>query len=882
MIDVQTAPAQPSHNNHHAFFGIRARLILLVLAAVVPLLLLIAFRAKQQITLERADVLEHIQVRARLIAARLDDQLSNIDTLLLGLSHVVTSDPASIDKNKARLDTIAQVLSSTHSNLKVRALDGRLLGSSGKNLETDFFDRKLFDATIAGRSLVIGDPVFTPTNGNGEWSLTLGRPFYDSAGHVAGMVEVSLDLVLMGTLLEDRALPDRSLISVIDGNRKILMRSVDAEKRIGQTCYENASILQALAIHEGNLEFTSADGDKHLAGFSTCSRAPWLVFARVPSATTFASIERQFRNAQMLGLATLAATLALAWFMASRMTRPIRLLAADAAAVGEGQKIRFSAVESRGEMGTLSETFNLMLSQLEERDTALRRSEEQFRTLIEEAADGVLIADSQGVYTATNSSAARMLGRTQEEIVGRSIIDLIIEADRPQVAPEMARLLAGETVVSEWWFLRKDGTTFPGEFSAKRLSDGRIIDTLRDTTERHREASARARFDRKLQETQKLESLGVMAGSIAHDFNNLLTGILGNASIAQTDLPSDSPAQQNLDSIKLGSMRAADLCKQMLAYSGRGRFVVQTVSLNRLVEETTHLLQISISKNAVLRFNLYPELPSLEADSTQIRQVIMNLVINASEAIGNKSGVISINTGLTRVDRAYLGGTLLAPELPEGTYVHLEISDNGCGMTPEMQTKIFEPFFTTKFTGRGLGLAAVLGIVRGHKGAIKIYSEPGKGTTFKLLFPCTVGNAENTAAANATEKAWRGEGCILVVDDDESIRSTAALMLRRQGFEVALAADGREAVEAFRATPDRFRMVLMDLTMPHLDGEQAFIELRRIRADVRVVLMSGFDRHEAVSRFTGKGLASFLQKPFELQELYRIVQGVLTGTPSLK
>lgn len=269
-MDVKTAPAQPSRNNH-AFFGIRARLIFLVLAAVVPLLLLIAFRAKQQITLERATVLEHVQVRTRLIAARLDDQLRNIDTLLLGLSHVVTSDPGNIDKNKALLGTIAQVLPPTHFDLKARALDGSLLGSSGNNGGTDLFDRKLFNATIAGRGLVIGEPVLTPKNG--KWSLTLGRPFFDTADHVAGTVEVSLDLVLMGTLLEDDALPEGSLISVVDPSRNILMRSVDAGKRIGQTSSEKASILQALTVHEGNLEFTTSDGDKLLAGFSTCSSA---------------------------------------------------------------------------------------------------------------------------------------------------------------------------------------------------------------------------------------------------------------------------------------------------------------------------------------------------------------------------------------------------------------------------------------------------------------------------------------------------------------------------------------------------------------------------------------------------------------------------------
>jgi PAS domain S-box-containing protein len=393
--------------------------------------------------------------------------------------------------------------------------------------------------------------------------------------------------------------------------------------------------------------------------------------------------------------------------------------------------------------------------------------------------------------------------------------------------------------------------------------------------ERHQTDEARVNLERKLQETQKLESLGVLAGGIAHDFNNLLTGILGNSSLASMELPEDSPIQDYLGQINQASLRAADLCKQMLAYSGRGRFVVQKLDINRLIEETTHLLQISISKQAVLRFNLAKGLPTIEADATQIRQVVMNLVINASEAIGEKSGVISISTGLTRIDHAYLGGTIAAPDIPEGEYVSMEISDTGTGMSAETRAKIFDPFFSTKFTGRGLGLAAVLGILRGHKGALKVYSELGRGTTFKLLFPCATGPAETAASVVTARPTWRGKGLVLVADDEETIRTTTARMLRALGFDTALAANGREAVDAFRENPAAFVLVLLDLTMPHMDGEQAFTELRRLQPDVRVVLMSGFNRQEAVARFTGKGLASFLQKPFSVEALTEVMRTVL-------
>lgn len=512
---------------------------------------------------------------------------------------------------------------------------------------------------------------------------------------------------------------------------------------------------------------------------------------------------------------------------------------------------------------------------------ALRESEDRYRNIIESSSESIIV-HRDGIIVYANPSAVRLHGASSaSDLVGRRMLDLI-HTDFHEMVMARRRSISESGIAGpmvEMRFLKLDGTPVDVEVQsvATRYGDAPAVQvTAHDTTERKLAEANRLKFERELQETQKLESLGVLAGGIAHDFNNILTGIMGNASIASIELPADSGVQPNLAAIKEASRQAAELCKQMLAYSGKGRFVVQNISLNRIVEETTHLLQISISKKAVLRFNLYPALPPINADATQIRQVIMNLVINASEAIGEKSGVISLHTGLTRVDHTYLGGTVLAPELPEGTYVYLEVADSGCGMSQETQSRIFDPFFTTKFAGRGLGLAAVLGIVRGHKGALKIYSEVGRGTTFKLLFLCAEGAEELGPQTDPAHALWKGEGTVLVVDDEETVRSAAGMMLSKFGFSVALAADGREAVEAFRNEPDRFRLVLMDLTMPHLDGEVAFSELRRIRSDVRVVLMSGFNEQEAVSKFTGKGLASFLQKPFGFEELNHVLRQVLS------
>jgi two-component system, cell cycle sensor histidine kinase and response regulator CckA len=515
-------------------------------------------------------------------------------------------------------------------------------------------------------------------------------------------------------------------------------------------------------------------------------------------------------------------------------------------------------------------------------DLALANEREKLRTILDAVQDPVFVKDLQGRHIMRNAAGMRLFGRSLESNDGtvyelpmpREYADLYTKDDR-------FVLETGIPIVNrEEPFLLPDGSEGYLLTSKSPLRDGagRIVGLVgigRDITQMRKDAKEREALHAKLRETQKLESLGILAGGIAHDFNNLLTGILGHASLAAMDLPPGSPVQDCIEQITEASMRAADLCKQMLAYSGRGHFYVQKLELGRLVEQTTQMLQISISKKAALHFRLEKDVPPVEVDATQIRQVIMNLVINASEAIGEKSGVITISTGVAHVDRAYLAATLIDHDLPEGDYVFLQVSDTGCGMSRETQSKIFDPFFTTKFTGRGLGLAAVLGIVRGHKGAMKVDSEVGRGATFKLLFPAAPGGSETSAPRAAAIPTWKGKGTVLVVDDEETMRITAARMMHKFGIEPVLASDGREAVEIFRAQPDRFGLVLLDLTMPQMDGEQTFTELRRLCPGVRVVLMSGFDAQEAMLRFPGKALVSFLQKPFTIDTLRAILQNAL-------
>ncbi|MCC6795059.1 MAG: PAS domain S-box protein [Candidatus Hydrogenedentes bacterium] len=517
---------------------------------------------------------------------------------------------------------------------------------------------------------------------------------------------------------------------------------------------------------------------------------------------------------------------------------------------------------------------------------ALQASEERFRLVFEYAPDACFICDPDCVLQFGNRAAERLLGWKQDELAGKSYLDLeLVHPDDLPKALEaiLANRQGEETGPNEFRVRRKDGSYVFTEIRAYPLLDREqpmILHIARDITERKRAETERVDMQRRLEQTQRLESLGVLAGGIAHDFNNLLLVVLGHADMALTDVPSTSPARENLSQIMQTAKRAAELCRQMLAYSGRGKFVVEALNVDHLISELLHLLQASISKKSVLKLDLVKDLPPMRGDASQLRQILMNLVINASEAIGEDDGVISIATGVAKCSREYLANALADDDLPEGEYVYFEVADTGCGMNQETLGRIFEPFYTTKFTGRGLGLSAVLGIVRGHKGALVASSEPGNGSAFRVLFPADLSaQRAATPAWPDSEPQWKGAGRVLLVDDEETIRSMTGKMLERIGFDVITAYDGSEAIRLFREHCSEIDFVLLDLTMPRMNGEETFRELRSIDAGVRVVLSSGYTENEIEARFAGKGLAGFIQKPYTLATLRNILRASIHPEP---
>ncbi len=500
-------------------------------------------------------------------------------------------------------------------------------------------------------------------------------------------------------------------------------------------------------------------------------------------------------------------------------------------------------------------------------ETELVERQRQLATVLAHAPVVLFAIDANGVFTVCEGAGLNAIGRVSGEAVGHRVFDRY--AARPDMLTDVRRALAGEmfTVQREL-----AGATFEVRCMPHREPDGRItgmIGLAIDISDRVAVAREREKIAGKLLEVQKLESLGVLAGGVAHDFNNLLTAIMGNASLARLALTPDSTAQTNLNQIEQASQVAAGLCQQLLAYAGRGRLDPRPLDLNTLVRETTELLRLSAGTHAQLRFTLTPDLPGVTADPAQIRQVVINLVQNAAEAIGRRDGTIDISTRPLAVDEAWLAEASAGQQLTPGTYVGLEITDNGPGLDRATRARIFDPFFSTKGSGRGLGLAAALGIMRSHQGALRVISEPGRGTTFVLAFPIQDQTAPVAPAAKSAPVArtWRGSGTVLIVDDEEPVRATAAQMVAFFGFTVKQAESGQQAVEFLRQRGSRFDLVLLDLTMPGMDGYATFTALRQLQPDQRIVVFSGYSAQDAKQRFAGQNLNGFLQKPFGADSL---------------
>lgn len=526
---------------------------------------------------------------------------------------------------------------------------------------------------------------------------------------------------------------------------------------------------------------------------------------------------------------------------------------------------------------TLRRMVTARMAELEASEETVRTNEAFVKTLMNAIPVPIFFKDNAGLYLGSNDSYEEFYGLPQDKIIGKSVFDIAPrELAEIYHAKDRELFEQGGTQVYETQVRNVRGDLRDVIFHKAAFTDSGgnvcgLIGAILDITDRKNAEENRLNLERQLLHAQKLESLGILSGGIAHDFNNLLLAVLGNLDLALMKLPRETPARNNIDQAIKAARHAAKLTGMMLAYSGKAMFIIKPLNLTELVEENALMWEAAIPRSITLERHLDHTVPIINADAGQLQQIIMNLITNAAEAIGESNGTIRLVTGSGYFDQSLLNESRLDEKGQPGCYVWLEVSDNGCGMNEETVHKLFDPFFTTKFTGRGLGMSAVLGILRAHNGAFLVKSVPGSGTTIKVLFPVSSGGPIESNPEGEHKKrreSLAGHTCrVLVIDDEETIRSVTADMLGELGFEAVEAASGEEGLALLAEAGSGIDIVLLDQVMPGMDGVSTFRELRRIRPDIKVVLASGFSQLEVSERFAGLGLNGFLSKPYVMKEL---------------
>ncbi len=529
------------------------------------------------------------------------------------------------------------------------------------------------------------------------------------------------------------------------------------------------------------------------------------------------------------------------------------------------------------------------LRELQEEDSErLRLTQQNYREIFDAATDMIFIQDMEtGAFLDVNAETVRATGYTLEELrlhgVSRFTPDLP-EYSQDRALEHIMRASQGEPQLFEWAFVDKWGTIHPTEVNLKRASiDGRacLIGITRDITERRNAEEQKRQLEHKVVTTQRLESLGVLAGGIAHDFNNILMALLGQSTLALQHVPPDSPARGHLDQVKLACVRAAELVRQMLAFAGSEPVERKPVDLSSVVREMQQLVASAVSKKAHVSMALADDLPPILGNATGLRQILLNLITNASEALRGETGSITVKTGVTALSREDLAATYADWDQVPGAYCYLEVTDSGCGIETEAVPHIFDPFFTDKSFGRGLGLTAVLGIVRSLGGAIRVETGLGQGTTFRVYVPAT-DDVPLPSALHPDQSAddIRVADCVLVVDDDEFVREVTSDYLETFGIEALLAANGREGLQVYTENHDRVAAIILDVCMPVLSGPETLRSLRDAGWTVPVILTSGY----TAAQVEAEGMPEaddFLPKPYTPEKLMASLRRVLgESTPA--
>lgn len=490
--------------------------------------------------------------------------------------------------------------------------------------------------------------------------------------------------------------------------------------------------------------------------------------------------------------------------------------------------------------------------------------ERQSRTILQSSADGLVVVGSDGRIRFTNPAAERLFQQSASELLGAPFGFPIVQGETREIAIRHQGLdstpVEMRVVPIEW------------------QNESAYLTSLRDLTERQKAEEERQRHVTERQYAQKQESLGVLAGGIAHDFNNLLMAIVARAGLALRSLPPNAPAYEHLQIIEKSGLRGGELTNQMLTFAGQTQLSFQPIYLQQFLKDSTTFLRSIVSKRIALTFNVSSNLPPIRGDRAQLRQLLMNIVTNAAEAIGDQEGTINISASEMDTATQDLRHYHIVGDLPWGPCVAFTIQDSGSGIQSELIPKIFDPFFSTKFPGRGLGLAALLGIVRGHGAAIAVHSLIGQGTEFLFFFPTSKKPSPRTSPSLTLPKEPSSDllpSKVLVVDDEEEVRTACSLILKEIGFDTLVAQDGKAGAQIFERYQDEIALVFLDLTMPQLDGGKLAEKIRERAPHVPILVSSGYPEEDAMKHFAQCNINAFIQKPFQVEILIAKIQELI-------
>ena len=863
--------------------SIQLRLFALVVAAALPPVLfsMVQVRTANQEARERAE--EVALQLARTVATRVDDHISVVEASLLTLSRIVRTDGRSQATNDALLSSVSRELGPRFRQMIVTDTAGHIVGMSNPTpsaTRPSVVDRRYFSEALHASSIVVGDPVMGRISH--QYTIGIGQVVRDATSRPTGVVAASTTLEQLRLLLIPSNLPPGAVITLIDQHGVVLARSQDERQWVGKDISALSNIRATIAEREGVRELLGIDGVMRLSGYATATRVPWQVYVGIPSEIALARVDAQKRGALWLGFASLLASVGLAFFFARRIAGPVIALTADANAFARGELSHRSDVHVGGELGQLAATFNRMAHALQGRSDELSESERRYRALFETLPMAMWVYDVESLhFLAVNQAAIDRYGYTRDEFLAMTLTDI-----RPAEDVDGFRVQASDAIGvrmrnSRYRHVTKSGQVIDVEISSDDLVDGngstRLVVAI-DVTERLHTEDALARSQEQLRQSQKMEAVGSLAGGIAHDFNNLLTGILGYCDLALGTLPPETEARADVEEIRRAGQRAAELTHQLLAFSRRQMLKPVVFGLNRAVEGTEGMMRRLISESISLEIALSQPTPFIRADPAQVEQVLLNLAVNARDAMPG-GGLLHLSTEreMFAQDRPVVGGTL-----PAGAYAALSVTDTGTGMNADVRERLFEPFFTTKERGRGtgLGLATVYGIVQQSDGGIEVESVPGEGTTFTVYFPLAEEQDAVSAAHRAPEVGARGEGTVLLAEDDDAVRAIARTTLERAGYHVLAAADGASALALAESHAGPIDLLLTDVIMPGMNGRELARRLALQRPGLPVLFVSGYTDNVLADHGLSAMETALLDKPFTPASLTRAVAALLTpGAP---